>query len=139
MGQRYLVVPSALGTGQAAVAVARPAVEGLFVAPALLLGRAHRRHREGTPEGFGREGAERLTLDEHDVVAERLDVALVLHRLERQLDPGATQRVVERLRAQVGVPAVEHDVVDLVSAPLGGQARRNERLRLVPGGGDGER
>ena len=82
---------------------------------------------------------ERLTLDEHDVVAERPDVALVLHRLERQLDPGATRRVVERLGAQVGVPAVDHDVVDLVSPPLGGQERRNERLRLVPGGGDGER
>src|SRR5207247_10471121 len=46
-----------VGAGQAAVAVARPAVEGLLVAPALLLGRAHRRHREGTPERFGREGA----------------------------------------------------------------------------------
>src|SRR5207247_5456345 len=71
-----------VGAGQAPVAIACPAVEGLLVVSALLLGRAHRRHREGIPERFGREGAERLTLDEHDVAAELLDVALVLHRLE---------------------------------------------------------
>ena len=53
--------------------------------------------------------------------------------------PARRKGVVERLGAQVGVPAIEHVVVDLVSAPLGGQERRNERLRLVPGGGDGER